>query len=104
MNKFGELIGKVTRSYKDPDKGISFGKNSFAMLKYAHENPGCILESFDPKDGTSMRQKFIKVEKSQSKACSDDYKVVAIVERGGQQIDPIEMSINKQHWNEATWQ
>lgn len=103
MSKLEKSLDPIARRYKDVNNEIDFGNNSFAMLKYAHENPGCFLESFDPKEESSMSQKFIKVHKSQSRSYLDYYKITAIVEREGEQMHPIDMNINKQDWNEATW-
>lgn len=88
---------KIGRTYRDVNTGKSFGTNSFAMLCYAHNNPGCELESFEPDSEETTRQKFIKVEREQSLTSNNHWTVICYLSRNGEPYTKT-VEVRKEDW------
>lgn len=90
-------MSKFERTYKDLSTGKSLGTNSFEMLRYAHNNPGCILESYEPISGETTQQKFINVKKEQSLKSENHWTITCNIVRNDEPYVKV-VEVRKEDW------
>lgn len=90
-------MSKNNRTYKDVTTGKNLGANSFHMLRYALNNPGCDLESYDPISRETTQQKFVQVDKSQSYSDENNYIITCHIIKNGESIQKT-FEVRKVDW------
>jgi hypothetical protein len=90
-------MSKFDRTYKDISTGKNLGTNSFSMLRYAHNNPGCVLESYEPISKETTQQKFVNVTKQQSIKSESDWTITCNVIRNEEPKELV-FEVRKEDW------